>query len=411
MKKILHGLVYFFLLYPILSFLSYEYTDTLINSIAFLLLLVTISLFFGIKLVTKSRLKIPTYLKFYILFFTYHTFADYVSGNILSTGVVRYVYTNYYLSMLFMMIIIENYSFGSKIIKILTAGIKLTIILGAVVSIIQIEMHDFFTLESIATRYDEADLMYRCTAIFSYIGSGVIGIVVPAFLAILFSLSTLENQKNLFYYVLCAIIILLYKSRWVMISFMIAISQNIKFDKKFIINSFRYLILAVIMIVITISSSIILDLDTERYVTERLMSRSTEARVRSLQVFLIHFPKHALLGSGNTMSNDVVRDLGGASKIIHVGFLALFYSYGIIGGGIYCLYMYFLLKKLKKESAISGFKAHYFVFIMFVISNITLVIFHTFNYSIIISFIFHNYYRDKAIAQQKRKQQLELQTA
>ncbi len=407
MKRILNGLMYYFMLFPLLSYLSYEYLDTLITSITFVVLFVISVLFFSLKLVKKSKLNIPIYLRFYILFFIYQTLADYISGNVSGLGYARYIYTNYYLSMLLMMVIIENYSFDTKIIRDMTAAIKFILILGTIVSIIQIEFNEFWTLERVTDNYEDRNLMFRCTSIFDYLGGGSIGVAVPSFLAILYSQSLMGRKNNMFYYILCAIMVLLYKSRWVMISFLIALSQNLKFDKKFVINSVRYLTLAVIMIVITLASSILLDIDTERYLTERLLSKSTDARVRSIEVFMIHFPKHALLGTGNVLTSEAKRDLAGRSNIIHVGFLSLFYYYGVVGGGLYCMYIITLLRKLKRESAISGFKALYFIFIMIVVANITLVKFHTFDFSIIMGFVFHNYYRDKAIAQQ----QLELKTA
>ena len=412
MKKIIYGIFYIFLLFPLLSMISYEFINVQITSIMFIVCSMVLFLFICMKLIKKSKLVIPNYLKFYILFLIYMTLADYISGNITNHGLARYFYTNHYITMLNVLIIIENYSFDRKFVNNIIIGLKLTIVVAAIISILQIENHDLWQSAYSLEHYDTGEFMFRNTAVFGYLGSGAVGVITPAILAILFSLSNIHNHKYVIYYILCAIIVLLYKSRWVMISFFIALSQNIKLDNKFLVRSAKFLILATIMFSITFVAAIALNVDINRYISERIMSSSTVSRVHSVHVFFQQFPKHFLLGTGNVLTNETRRALAGKSPIIHVGVLALFYNFGIIGGGIYCMYFVSLLKKLKRESIVSNFKALYFIILIFLISNLTLTDFDIFDYSVILGFILHKYYLERSLFQiEKKNIEPELQNA
>jgi hypothetical protein len=86
--------------------------------------------------------------------------------------------------------------------------------------------------------------------------------------------------------------------------------------------------------------------------------------------------------------------LKGHSSQIHVGYLSLFYLYGIVGGILFMIFLFKLLTKLYRESKQTTYWGPYLGVLGFAVANLTLVTFTFFEVGLIVSMIMHKYYLD-----------------
>ena len=140
--------------------------------------------------------------------------------------------------------------------------------------------------------------------------------------------------------------------------------------------------------------------DVQEVIDERILEKSTNlgnfgSRILSFYVFLEVFPENPIFGVGPETRWDVVQLLGGASPIIHIGYLSYLYFYGILGSLFLFSSMFLLLKRTWNIGVKQGFWGSYYGLLSFLVANTTLVYFNFSEAGIILLVIYLRFFKEK----------------
>ena len=183
-----------------------------------------------------------------------------------------------------------------------------------------------------------------------------------------------------------------------MISTILAFSQllfvkTIPLKKKLFV-----LLFFVIGIFMIILATEMVGYDISKTIDDRILEKesdmgSAKARVLSYEVFMIKFPEHPFIGVGPKTRADVLRLLDGHAPVIHVGYLAYLYYYGIFGAGLLFLALFFLLRDAWIIGKRHGFWGSFYGLIGFAFANTTFVAFNFNEMAIVMAVIYMRYYK------------------
>jgi hypothetical protein len=130
---------------------------------------------------------------------------------------------------------------------------------------------------------------------------------------------------------------------------------------------------------------------------------ASESRIFSFFVFAELFPEHPFLGKGEFHTFELASGdpelqsaLINKSSQLHVGYLSLLYYYGIFGGILYFLFIYYLMKDFYIVAKKASRWGPFFVFVGFLFINFTLVYLPLYDVGLILAFVFHNYYKKES---------------
>ncbi|MDB2606208.1 O-antigen ligase family protein [Zobellia sp.] len=383
--------------------------------------LVCISLVF-IKLMSIYRsgetLSIPYYLIFFGLFTGYTILCDMFKTQIFEGRELKYFYSEPIWLTFIALIIVENVSYPHKLMVIAKGILSFTLVIAAIVSIIQISnplffinnnvMIDGISFERIRQYYENATIAdvgsranlskvnrfldgYRLS-IFSFIGELSVGIDTVAICSILIAWKPVKTLNRGVAALSTTIIVFLSSSRWIMLNCFICLSQIIWSSKNRLVSLFYFFISIIFLIIISIAVATYMGIDVEKYFSERLMSDSALTRFLAFEVFFKVFPDNLFFGTGGVDTDKMIRLIGGRSSQIHVGFLKLFFYYGLFGGTLYLSFMVSLLMRLQKMAKYSGFWGGFYALLTFFVANLTLVEFSLFYYGPLLAIIFANHF-------------------
>ena len=139
------------------------------------------------------------------------------------------------------------------------------------------------------------------------------------------------------------------------------------------------------------------DIDSNKYVEDRILSKSADTRLLAVDLFLKYFPQKPMFGSGIHVDDNLRRELAGRSSQIHVGVLSHLYEFGIIGSLLFFLAWFFIAKKFYITAKTTGQYGIFIGFLCFLFANLTLVEYSMFYMGIIFLFIFNRYYSTRYI--------------
>ncbi len=380
--------------YPFFAFFTEKYlgknADTLFGALCFLLL----GEFILTKFITKGKIKIPMYTMLFGCFFLYAFLMDVlVSGNFFKGSPVNYFYTSDYLRFFIACILIENTKFPKKFIDIAITAMIVVLGLAACVSILQIDNPLFFAKKSFglsgdlsaerlqyyfseSTEKKSLEIRHMLSgyrhSIYSWIHDLSVGIDSIAVLSILLGLKHLSKLKRLVIYGSGALVSFLVSSRWVLLNFFVVASQSFWFKKNKIIYALKYSLYGVGLLVMMAYAASFMGIDVEKFVEDRLMSDSALTRLYAFEVFGKVFPDNPILGTGGEDTPEMLRLIKGRTSQIHVGYLKLFYYYGIIGGLLYLTFLGSFLLNLWRRAKRTGFWGSFFAILAFAVANLTL---------------------------------------
>ena len=282
-------------------------------------------------------------------------------------------------------------------------SIFIIVVITFIVSIIQIKNPTFF-LNPYYTGLEYIGYLQqgRCFSIFNWVDINSLGITFPIMISILISINNAVKITFPGAIIAGIIVSFLTKARYIMISAIIVFSQlfftlKIDFRKKI------YIILILFICVIMIAGvAKIYDYNIQGVIDERVLEKGTNmasanARVKSLEVFIVKFPEHPILGVGPATGEDVLQLLQGVAPIIHVGYLSYLYYYGIVGFLILILSLFYLLKNAWIVGTKYMFWGSFYGLLAFCIANFTFVYFNLSEMGIILAVIYIKYFNDKSL--------------
>lgn len=395
MNKFVQSLfIWLFPFYPFWGWLCYTLTNKPIDFFVGVLLF-PIALF----LIVQVNKKLPAYIIFLIMFAIYHVGSEFVN-NLFSADASK-VYSLFadpnIIACLFF-IIIEYTFFDEKFISRMNKQLLLIVIISFIVSLIQIKIPSFFF-----NGRSEDDLFYigedqgRNFSIYSWLDLNSLGISFPFLISILLSIYY-TNKSKLPIIIFCGIVVsFLTKARYVMISFIVVMSQMFFNKKKSLIKRISFLILIVASIFVIGLIAQQAGFDINKVIDSRILEKegdmgSAKARVTSYEVFLKVFPLHPFFGVGPKTRPDVIELLNGEAPIIHIGYLSYLYYYGIVGCLFFFLSIFYLLKRAWTIGKEHHFWGSFYGLISFCLANLTTVYFNLSEMGIVLAVIYLRYY-------------------
>ena len=367
-----------------------------------------------------GNLKIPYYVQLLGLFTLYTLLSSFlVSDLLMDTGTIKYLYSDYFLLTFIAFLIIENTHFPARWIHIAIRILGLTLVLAAIISVVQIYKPLFFlrTTDVIeGLPYERLGSYYRDNpveetnsvsrflggyrlSIYSYINELSVGIDTLAIFSILIALKSTKRIRIIIWVIAAGLVSFLSSSRWIMLNFLVISSQFIWTRSTWFSNSIKYIFYGVILMIFMGTIAKYSGIDLQDFTEDRLFSNSALTRLVAVEVFSEVFPDHPFFGTGGVDTPEMERLIKGRSSQIHVGYLKLFYYYGLIGGLLYLGFLISFMIRLWQMARRSNYWGGFFAVLAFAIANITLVELDLFYHGLILAFIFSNHYYYKNITQ------------
>lgn len=373
-------------------------------------LLVFLIFFIGV-IENNQKIHIPKYLWYYMAFVLYTILSDVILVG--KTINIKYLYSNYMITAILSLIMIENTFVTTKFLKVLNR-LAFFIVMVAFVTILiqQFYKADFFVdlnKENVFDFLNTIDSGQRLPSIYSWIGLLEVGFSFLPFLAILIDKSLYKKKVYLWgLFIIGFIFVLFTKNRWVMVNYIILLLIPFVFFRKSLGKLVLNTMLISLVVVFSLSISSYFGAPVYDIIENRILEKSkggleqgsASTRILAFYVFGQLYPEHPIFGKGDFHAFDVRTDkdyelakqLGGRSSQIHVGYLSLLYYYGLVGGALFILALYHLMKRLYTRARLSKHWATYFSVLGFVLANFTLVDFNLFHAGLLIIIVYDNFY-------------------
>lgn len=401
-------LILLFSVAPFVAFFARSYLNMSFNKMmqVFSYLGVFLLLLFKKKLVP---LRFPNYLIFYFLFILYVFYSDLFLLN--REFKVSYLFSNLLIGGFNMMFIIENLHITKKyyrnIIKI-SKGVLLLAFLAIIIQQV-INKNFFVNTKLIDTLNITSSSGDRLPSIYSWISGITIGFgFIPIFILIIEDLDR-QKRKILFLVIFGMIFSILTRARWIMVNSLLVLLILFINHKDKSLRLIKYSIVIPLLIVTSFFALELSGIRVNKIISDRILEsdkinvsqKSAGTRILAFYAFNEFFWDNPIFGNGNIKygmgaegkhNYKLSRFLRGRSSQMHVGYLALFYRYGLIGGGLFLSFLFLLLKKLYKNAKITGIWAPFLGILGFALANLTLVYFSVFQMGLILVLAADKYY-------------------
>ena len=398
-----YWIVYIVCLYPLFCAIVQMIMKNRIDPNNFMYMILLVYLF--IKITTEKKIYFPNYCFFLLLFSIYTILSDiFILRHSIN---VQLIYGNKYLLSLVLILTLINIKYNSLIIKDVFQISKIIIIIAFIVILIQAILYPHFLISPYyLERYYSGKVELganvitdRFPSIYSFSG-GIVSAGVSFLLPLSIIISKyIKEDRNvyIFYIIIGGIFSFITKSRWVMLGWIIILFM-IPFYKRRNIIKYFFISVATLIIMLLILNIIGIPVGDIFYYRILQIDRggvfegSGGTRILAFQIFTKFFPQNPVFGTGHFISNELYRELDGRSSQIHVGFLSLFYYYGLIGGFLYLTFFVTLLKKMYLVAKKTKLWGPFWGMLIFISMNFTIVHLSLFFAGIAIVFIFHRYY-------------------
>ncbi|MEX1130409.1 MAG: hypothetical protein WED59_00170 [Candidatus Woykebacteria bacterium] len=348
--KFSNTIIFYLIFFPIIGYFTFSNLDFGAELIA--LPLISTALFY--KIFKNSSLKLPNYLKIYILFLFAIVFSKYIvnSNDINFDHHMREVLL--FMGVFIILLFIENTQLKKENIIKIVLLIKALIILAFVVAVIQYFEPSFFLNEKLLeiNAYSDIDNpQRRIQSIFTWVHNmNIMVFSLPILLNVILGWEYTETGKIHSYWLILiiGIICLLSQSRNFLILYLVVVLYY--FYKTMAIKSFVYL---VIILTVGFSILIIINFNFTNYFIDRIGSDTYLTRIEAYYAFLYTFQLKLFWGTGGDVGKELL-DFYGRRTRIHNGFFAVPYYYGVIGAVMYfsfivSIYKYMSCKYKKSD--------------------------------------------------------------
>lgn len=386
--------------YPLLAWAYHFVTEKPIDLLVNVLLMPV-----AFSLLLNGRPKVPNYLVFFIIFTFYHLASSFIFDTIpTDTNKIYFILSDINLFACTLFLIIENIEFDEKFIAQMSRNVLVIVILTLIVSVIQIKEPTFMFKEELL-KGDELEFWgeeMRNTAFYSWLNTNALGISFPVFIAILLNFYDRQTLYLIAIILSGIVVAFLTKSRYVMVSAIIAFSQLFFARKSSIVSKVSLLLVFGVSIFLIIYVAKEAGFDINKVISERILEEdsdmsSAKARISSYEVFLLKYPENPLIGVGPKTRPDVVALLNGEAPLIHVGYLSYLYFYGAIGCFFLFGALFFLLKDAWSIGRKYNFWGSFYGLVAFSFANITMVYFNFSEMGIVLAVLYVKYYKSNFI--------------
>jgi hypothetical protein len=398
-------LTYFFIFYPLFGLLTVITIGSPPRNVTGLMMIVLIFfVLLNAKVIVYSR-----FLQFYALFFVYITILNIVKVNS-DSSFFKFLYANTGLHFLLFLIILQwdiNYFWLN--LKLIHRLLVATIILSAIVIIVQQFIPTFFVnprfikawMEIKGGSLFQAEEL-RSPSIYSWGGAMGVGLIFLPFIAIVVNNYLINKRTRLAYIFLFLglLVTILTKGRWMMINAIVLFAMIFHYNKVHFSRVLKIVVILCLALICVYYLLPLIGVNVKNLIAERILETnkgglregSASSRIIAFEVFFKLFPKNPVFGVGMQLNSELMKELAGRSSQIHVGYLALFYHYGLIGGIFYMGFIYSLTKTLYRNAKIHGYYSPLYSWIGFLLSNLTLFYIMPFEAGLLLILLLDKYY-------------------
>ncbi len=399
-RKLTYLLLFSMLFWPLLSYITFGFLR--LRSIAFYYTAITIV--YGIfYVITLNKITLPKelkYLLFYILFLFIWTFFN---GAYERRGLLAILLDNPNIAIYFIVIIIYNTKFNDNFFRKSIFILKITIILAAIVSFVQVFNSAFLNagiLYKYSDRFFQSGIyQIRRLSIFGYIDLNSVGLTFMPIVSIVSGyLLFLKKRKYIIFLFLGSITAFLSNTRYVMISFIIITLQVLVYRRVSFKGLARYATLVVFLLISVYAGLKYIGYNLELWYETRLFAEGSleqTTRFKAIGNFLLFFPKYYLFGIGEVYADKIVQaSKAVGSSHIHIGYLSHLVAYGIVGSFFLFKFWYLLAKKLYSTAKLTNYWGSFFAFLTFLWAFATFSNTSIFFYGLIFALVFDKYITD-----------------
>jgi len=343
---------------------------------------------------------------FLLLFVIYEFVWTFFNGDLERRGLLNIVGNNVQLSSFFIIIIIYNTQYSERFIDVATFIINVTIVIAAIVSIVQVFNSRFLLVDYNRNVELVNRGMYeiRRSSIFGY-NANEIGLgYIPLFSSIVGVLYLKNNRVPFLFLVLGGITAFLTNTRYVMVGYLLLSMQFAILYRKRLKKLIKYFVIAILLFFILIRILGSLGYDFKAWYQKRLFAEGSieeTTRFKAIDNFLLFFPEYYLFGNGGGLTDEIEKaSRAVGSSQIHVGYLSALVYYGIVGSFFLFGFWFYITKKFYKTGKDTGYWGSFFAMLTFLWAQATLVHFTVFFYGLIYAFVFDKYFQDKYYANQ-----------
>lgn len=397
-KNITYGILLLMLLNPLIAYIYIVYLKLPKTILHFYVFFIFI---FGlIFILKKKKLKFPIFLWFLLIYAIYRLIWLQIAA------VDRHPLTDIYYSLLhfsifFVILIIYNTDFSDKFKRSSIQIMKITVVITALVSVIQVFNESFFNPWRYWGKDPEFSLYaIRRVSIFGFIEPNSFGLSYIPLLSILVGYSIYKKNKNYYIFLLLGgISSFLSNNRYVMIGFIIVTLIVLIGQKVNLIGFLKYALIIAILGFFLTQALLFFGYDFNQWYKTRLFHEGSiyeTTRYKAIGNFLVFFPEKPIFGTGVHLTEEIreaSREIG--SSQIHIGYLSHLISYGIVGSFFLFGFWFILIKKLYKNAKKTNYWGSFFAFIVFFFAQVTLVKYSIFYTGLIFAFVFDKYFQDK----------------
>ncbi len=358
-------------------------------------------------LITNKNLRLEKYIIFYILFFIYQTIVNSLKIPDYSFN-FKQLYLNNYLIPIFVFILIENTVIQSDIYEQIIKISKVILVFATIIIVYQATINNqFLVYTTYMEEWYSTDIVPRYPSIYSWLSQFGIGLVFIPTLGLVIGDKLFKNEKNILpWYLMGFIVAFLSLFRWVMLNMLLLIPMYVIAKKINVLNILKITIYVIFIVAATYFILKAVGINLDAIINDRILqdnahrdiqSNSAYTRILAFQLFFDFFPKNPIWGHGGYLGYDLVTRLAGRSSQIHVGYLSLLYYWGIVGGILYLLFMYFLFKKLYRIAKITNNWSPFLGWVCFALANSTLVILGPNQAGLYLSLAVAKYFENKVV--------------
>lgn len=397
--------LFIFIIAPIIGFLSqtllHKGFDTITIPILFICTI--------ILLIFRKSLIMSRPLVWLMLFMIYTIISDGVLVN--KEYNISYFVSNEIFASVMVLFIIENTFYPDKYMN---AGIIISVlllILAFIVSLVQEFVNITFLVNPLEQAKSKLLISWdtRIPSIYTWVGAvSALGLCFFPVLAIIIERQIKDKSKFLWVlFIMGAVVAFVSKSRFIMVNFLILIFLIPLYRKVNFLSIIKFILIAVIFTAALLGVANSLKLNVGNIVEKRILESDkggltkgvASTRLLAFEIFGKLYLENAVFGkgklhdfNGESKDYDLVRALEGRSSQIHVGFLSLFYYYGLLGGGIFLGFIITMVIHLYRSARLHQHWGPLFGFIQFILTNFTAVWLQIYFMGLIVCFMFNQYY-------------------
>lgn len=402
LNRVTSSLFYLMLFTPFLSYITYGLLGLPIITYYFKV----IFCFYGMFILIKKwpAIKIDAILYFYIGYTIYILVWSFFNGYFEAKGLINSRNLEY-LSTISILFVVYNTKFSSLFIKRTILIFKVTVVVAALASLIQVFNYSFLDAGPIRYINEIGDTLQgniyldRRSSIFGFMDPNELGLSYIPLLSLLVGILLYNrNKEYLYFLILGGISSFLSNNRYVMIAFLIIGMQILVFQKIKFKGIIKYFLLSFVVLLVLYQLLKYLGYNLNDWYNERLFAEGSlkeTTRYKAISNFITFFPKAPFFGVGIHMTKEI-KEASNAlgSSQIHVGYLAHLVSFGLVGSYLLFGFWISLAKKLYETAKLTNYWGSLFAFLTYLWAQATLVNYSIFFYGLIFALIFDKYFMD-----------------